>query len=183
MSGKTNGGDRAQLALLDAMVFFAVSMVICATVLSHAAPGADDPYHVAADPRPDECLAVYLESSLGQRLLLSPLDLELTGRESFSETLSIVSALIVQGVPTVVFDPILTLGSALLAGLCAPYSALLSVSLIDGDIQSTVIELGKRPVGYTDAHSASRNLGTCEGAPLVATLVLFPAFPPEGVPV
>lgn len=177
MCGRLTMDERAQLALLDAMVFFAVSMVICGTLMSYVASNAGDPCEsVGTGADTDESLAVFLESSLGEGFVLDGLNLELTGREQFGETLLLISAMVLQGHPVEVFEPVLSHIEVVLSRVCGPWAALLRTSLADGDEWVTLMEIGQGPTEDADTESASQNLGMCEGATVMVTLVLCPAL-------
>jgi len=172
----------AQLALMDAMVFFAVSMVICATLASYAlgqGTGASDAVYSPASP--DELLSVYLGASIGEGFVLQGSGLELTGRETFGETLFVIAALLAQGHDETSFESVLAHCSAVLSGLCAPWPSILRLSLADGADWVVFLEVGQDASAGSDTASASQNLGECEGAPLMVTLVLSPALLPEGI--
>lgn len=177
MCGRLTRDEPAQLALLDAMVFFAVSMVICGTLMSYVASRAGGPSEVAdAGTDADESLATFLESSLGEGFALDGLGLELTGRELFGETLLLISAMVLQGRPIEVFEPVLSHIDVVLSRVCDPCATLLKTSLADGDEWATLMEIGQEPSEAADTESASQNLGMCEGVAVMVTLVLSPAL-------
>ncbi len=182
MCGSLRSDERAQLALMDAMVFFAVSMVICGTLMSYVVSNAGDHYEaVGTGADTDESLAVFLESSLGEGFVLDGLGLELTGREQLGETLLLISAMVLQGHPSEVFEPVLLHIEEVLVRVCDPCAALLRVSLAEGVEWVTVMEIGQEPAENADTDSASQNLGMCEGAPVMVTLILCPALLSHGL--
>lgn len=167
---------------MDAMLFFTVSMVICGVLTSYVIrQGVDQSEEACAFIDPDEMLAVYLDASLGRGFVLDGIGLELTGREQFAETLFLISAMVLQGHQTNEFVPVLTHCDLVLSGLCHPLNAVLRLMLADRDPWSIVIQVGQDAPEGSETTSASQNLGVCEGTPLMATLMLLPAFLPHSI--
>jgi hypothetical protein len=175
LCGRRRWREGAQLALMDAMVFFAVSMVICATLASYSASqGADVADETEAFTDPDGLLAVYLRASLGKEFVLEGPGLVLTGREQFSETLYLVCALVVQGLNIEEFELVLTHCHLVISGLCDSWYAILRLSLAATTGWTVLAELGEE--ASSDSLAASQNLGVCGGSQLVVTLILHPAL-------
>jgi len=182
LCGKPKRDEHAQLALLDAMVFFAVCAVICGTLMSYVVSQAGGPSDtVGAGVDPDESLAVLLDSSLGEGFVLDGLGLELTGREQLGETLLLISAMVAQGHPVEVFEPVLSHVGVVLSLVCDPCAALLRTSMAGGAEWVTLMEIGQGPTGTADTDAASQSLGMCEGVPVMVTLVLSPALLSQGL--
>lgn len=177
MSGKPRRDDRAQLALMDAMVFFAVCAVICGMMTAHLASLSLDAQVSAPGPMSvDELLMSFLGASVGREVVLEDLGMELTGLELFSETLSLVSATVVAGGQVDSFAELLTHCESVLSTMCSPWSSMLRMSSEDGGHWETLVEVGDAPPAGVDTWASSQSLGVWAGVPLTATLVLFPAL-------
>jgi len=184
LCGKRRRDDGGQLALLDAMVFFAVSSMICATMASHAV-NRSQALEAAAlgEPNTDEMLSVFLSASVGASIGLEGLSVELAGYESFSEVLFLVSAMVMDGQDENLLEPVLSLCSHVLADLCAPWSPLLVLSAeADGNMAS-LLEVGEQAVSDADKYAASQSLGEHGGVGVVVTLVLSPVLLLHGLDV
>lgn len=180
MCGRRGRDDVAQLALLDAMVFFAVSTVICGVMTSYAeshADGQGDALLSSTDA--DSLLSVYLEASLGDAFVVDALGLELTGQERFGELLLLLAGMMLDGRPMEPFGPLLARCGEVLAPICLPWSPCMSVCWDDGGQWVTLIMMGLEPDGEADAASASQSLGVHGQAALRATLVLSPPLLPH----
>lgn len=180
MYGRPGRDDRAQLALLDAMVFFAVSTVICGVMTSYAeshVDGRDDALLSSTDA--DRLLSVYLEASLGDAFVVDALGLELTGQERFGEILLLLAGMALDGGSLEPFGPLLARCGEVLAPICLPWSWCMSVCCDDGTQWVTLIIMGQEPDGQADAASASQSLGVHGRAALRATLVLSPPLLPH----
>ena len=176
MSGRPPRDERAQLALLDAMVFFAISMVICGVMVSYAVPGGSIDDGSFGSARADNLLAVYLGASLGDGVALGVAGFEFTGDERLGEVLFLLSALVLDGVPLEGFEPLLSHCSSVLSALSEPWSPFLRVISDDGEGGVTIISMGCEPGDGHDSESASQNLGEYDGSSLTATLFLSPAL-------
>lgn len=176
MSGRPSSDDRAQLALLDAMVFFAISVVICSVMVSYAVPGASVDDGSMGSAGADNLLAVFLGASLGDGVAIGVPGFELTGSERFGEVLFLLSALALDGVPLEGFEPLLSHCSSVLSALSEPWSPFLRVVSDDGEGDVTLISIGYEPGNGRDSEAASQNLGEHGGSSLTATLVLSPAL-------
>lgn len=176
MSGRRTHDERAQLALLDAMVFFAVSTVICSVMVSYSVSEDGSGGDVFASAAPEEVLSAYLCASLGKDFILGAPALELLGSERVGEVLFLLMATVLDGGSLEVFEPLLSHCGEVLAGLCGPWSHLLRLSSEDGGGTTILIMFGCEPDEGADATSSSQNLGTYGGADLTATLVLSPAL-------
>ncbi|MEW5747947.1 MAG: hypothetical protein AB1793_04040 [Candidatus Thermoplasmatota archaeon] len=180
MCGRRSRDDGAQLALLDAMVFFAVSTVICGVMTSYAGSHADgqgDALLSSADP--DSLLSVYLEASLGGAFVVDALGLELTGQERFGELLLLLAGMALDGRPMEPYGPLLARCGEVLASTCLPWSSCISVCCDDGAQWVTLMVMGQEPDGRADVASASQSLGVHGQAALRATLVLSPPLLPH----
>lgn len=181
MFGRNSERDTsAQLALMDAMVFFAVSTIICATLASYVVrEGEEEAEGPTVLAGADGLLAVYLQASLGRSFILGADGLELTGREQIGEILYLVAALAVRGHDLSVCDPVFEHCLAVLDGLCEPWSPSLTVSLVGADRWIVLVELGEEAISEPYSYAASQNLGMCDSVPVMVSLVLHPALLPH----
>lgn len=162
-----------QLAVMDAMVFFAVCSVICATMMSCAMSRTDatDEATPSADLA-EGLLATYLEASFGRRASAEPSGLELIGTERFCDVLRVVLVLVVEGHSTEEFSAILAHCEETLSSMCSPWSWSLRLSSSSTLGWHAVTALGELVNEGADAWSASKELGEFQGSTLRATLVL-----------
>ncbi len=182
MSGMHRPDEGGQLALLDAMVFFAVSAMICAAMVSQAVSQTQALREDVLDgPATDELLNAFLSASVGAVIYLDGLDAELTGDERFCEALFLVSAMILDGQGSGSLGELLSFCGRVLADLCAPWSSTLMLSALDDGHMVLLVEVGEQASADADKYAASQSLGEYGGKGLVATLVLFPALVLHGL--
>lgn len=174
MSGTSRADTRAQLAVMDAMVFFAVCAVISASLASsalHCSDLTDEPTHGAV--RADELLSAYLRASLGEPLSVEPSRLELTGLEPLSEVLFVMASLLTQGREPEEFSALSSLCSRIIVGMCGPWSPVLRLSASGSEGWATLIEIGAPRLDSLETWSATKSLGESGGSTITVTLVLF----------
>ncbi|MDQ1372008.1 MAG: hypothetical protein QG582_923 [Candidatus Thermoplasmatota archaeon] len=182
MSGTPRVCDQAQLALLDAMVFFAISAVICATLMAHAATQLTGPDEAVPSPsEADELLAAFLGSSIGREFVIQSLEVEVTGYERFSDVLFMVSAMLLDGEDLGSFAEVMSYCHDVLDGLCEPWSSMLRLSSAEDGSLRTLAEVGEQPAAGVDTCASSQSLGASDGTGLVVTLVLSPTLLLHGV--
>ena len=175
-------GDQAQLALLDAMVFFAISAVICATLMAQVAAQLTGPDEAAPDPsETDELLAAFLGSSIGRAFIIQSPEVEVTGYERFSDVLFMVSAMLLDGEDPGSFAEVMFYCHDVLDGLCEPWSSMLRLSSAEDGSLRTLTEVGEQPAAGVDTCASSQNLGASDGIGLVVTLVLLPTLLLHGI--
>lgn len=180
MSGRPDRGDSGQLALMDALVFFAISTVICSVMVFYTASWEDaraDPLLSSADP--DNILSVYLQASVGDAFVVEGVGLELTGRERMCEVLLLLGEVALSGGPLEPFDLLLAKCGEVLRPLCMPLRPTLSVCCEDGEGWAVLVRIGEETF-TAEAVSATQNLGGFAEARLHVTLVLSPALLPHG---
>jgi hypothetical protein len=163
------------------MLFFAISTVICGVMASSAAlRGEAQEGDILSLSEPDSLLSVYLSASLGGPLEIEEAGVELTGRETFGEVLSVLGWIAADGLPVEAFGPVLVVCGEVVSRLCQPWSSLLSVSCDECGERTVLMTFGSDPSGSSDAASAAQNIGWRDGASLMATLVLSPPLLPHG---
>lgn len=182
MYGRPRWDERAQLALMDAMVFFAVSAVICGTLMSHVASQFQYVEDEAFSPsETDELLTAFLGASMGRTFTLDGLGTELTGLERFAEVLFLVSAMILDGQDADLFAEVLSHCGRVISALCEPWSSTLRLSSSEYGSWRILVEVGEPPPADSDTCAASQSLGASDGTGLVVTLVLFPTLSLHGL--
>ena len=180
MYGKRDDG--AQLALMDAMVFFTVCAMICATMVSYASLQTGGEVGPLEDPPDiDRMLEVLLDASLGDRIVIGGAGLELTGSEDVSEAVLMVSSLVLAGSTEEVFSEVLLRIESILCAVCAPWMHEMSILFLSLDGWAQLLDIGTDMEDATDVWCASQNMGSCRGVPLLLTLALSPALLPHGV--
>jgi hypothetical protein len=163
------------------MVFFAISSVICGVMASSAALRGDaQEGDLLSSSDPGSLLSVYLAASIGDPLRIEEAGVELTGRETFGEVLSVLGWMAADGLPIEAFGPVLAVCGEVVSGLCQPWSAFLSVSSDAAGVRTVLMTFGGEPSGSSDAASAAQNIGWRDGDSLTATLVLSPPLLPHG---
>lgn len=184
MSGRAGRDRGAQLALLDALAFFAVSALICSVMVSSVAHKVDwERQDAIGQAGPSELLAVFLEASVGQGFPLAP-DLELTGREQFGEALLAAADMVRRGFPADGLAPFLAHCREVL-GILTPstYIPRLQVLSDEGVGWVVLVTIGGDDADHPDSVSAYQNLAGRDGTPMVVALTLSPALLPHVVPV
>lgn len=173
MYGVTRTDARAQLAVMDAIVFFAVCTLICAFLVSSALSQReviDESAHSA--PRADEILSAYLGASLGEPLSLGSPGLELTGAEPLCEVLFVIASLLSEGREPEEFLMLFSACSRVLEAICIQWSPMLRLSSHAVDGWTTLIEVGAPRLDRFETWSSTKNLGECGEATITVTLVL-----------
>lgn len=181
MCGLPRSDDGAQLALLDAMVFFAVSSLICATMVSSVLSQADqESVAVIEGADPSETLRVFLVASVGEKLVLEDMGLWLSGREQFAEALLTVAELVRTGAPAESAAPLMSCCGAVLARLCGPaYAPALQVHCEEPVGWTVLLSTGGSWDDNTDSVSACQDFTGRGGARIVISLALSPALLPH----
>lgn len=108
MSPRRESSDRGQLALMDAMVFFAVMLLICSLQLSMCREeGVYDDMHfgLAGRSDPDSVLPVLLKASIGVRCFVNlESQLEVLACTTVAECLAAEAVAVLRGAPLDSFD-------------------------------------------------------------------------------
>ena len=185
MCGRRTCDDTAQLALLDAMVFFAVSALICSVMISAVESSVDrERADVPARVDPSGLLQVFLAASLGEGVRLEGAGLELTGREQFGETLLAVGGLVRSGLPAGLFEEFLSHCARVLDVLCphayAPWLQVLSEEPMGWALLYSV---GAAEPDHSEAISSYQNLAGGDGTRVMVILALSPTLLPHLVQV
>lgn len=181
MCGRPLRDDSAQLALLDAMVFFAAALLVSGMMFSQrAADGRDESAPFGLND-PIELLGALMRASVGRQMEL-PTDprVELTGYEEFSEVLAFELDELRSGTLLVVFTEFNeVLCDALLAACTPALEPHLVAFGEDGSLDEPLVGIPRPPDIASIAYAGSMTLPGRSGAEYVVVLVLDPALPPE----
>jgi hypothetical protein len=165
---------------MDALVFFAISMVISSVFLSQAyldSRGGDSEIDGDARLDPASILAVLLRTSIGANLTLD-LDKELRVRptDSVGECLSVEALAVASGVPSETFDVlnshVLTIAALAVGPPVAPHVWIMEWT--DGGWKPLVFIEAENP-STDDRRAASFDLPCEDGLRFRVTLVLEPS--------
>ncbi|MDH3364790.1 MAG: hypothetical protein OEM29_02125 [Thermoplasmata archaeon] len=185
MSARCSFNDRGQLALMDAMVFFAVAILISSLQLCMYRVEAV-PDDVNANPasrcNPESILPVFLKASLGARCVVQldrPLDVP--AHTTVSECLAAEATAVLRGEPVDSFDSlnsmILGIATNISHPLMTPH-VILHLHTIVGD--AVILRIERSPPGSGDILSACCDLPEDGIQRVTISFQLEPAFLPEG---
>ncbi|MBU1157918.1 MAG: hypothetical protein KKE24_01100 [Candidatus Thermoplasmatota archaeon] len=180
MNGRMIRDSDAQLALLDALVFFTVILALCSSMVAYVEICETyriDDYGVKAIDV-SELLSVFLRTSIGASVeIASGIDIEMTGRESMADILMVVCDAKLSGVDEKFFAPIPSMILEALVGACPsniePHLVVLDLTV---NPPSEILVLENAPCGETDTSAASQKMLDHEGRPFLLVLVLEPAL-------
>jgi hypothetical protein len=185
LSGARDGRDEAQLAVLDAMVFFAICLLISSVLVCNVRSTG----HAQSDPllASDEAsnlLEVFLECSLCRHVQLDACGVDLSGHESIAEILSALAELRIRGSDLGPYDPILSECRSVLYGICSPgWVPGLSVCRVEEIHLAVLLSIGNESVGEGLTLAASQMLPTPSSSSVMVVLTLAPALALHAVPV
>ena len=172
MCGRRVGDDGAQLALMDAMVFFAVAMVTSSIVFSYAHGRPMDAATECGTATKD-LLGAFLRASVGFEVELGD-GLEVSADENVADCLLAESVSVAAGVKPCTFDG---LNQVLLASMerMTPTGFEPHLTVAGGDGEVT-IRLERTFVAEGDAFAASQELPGPDGSVCRVVLVLVPSL-------
>ncbi len=177
------GDSHAQLALLDAIVFFTVILALCSSMVAYV--------EIFETYRLDECginavdaselLSVFLRTSIGASVqVASGTDIEMTGRESMADILMVICDAKLSGVDESFFAP---LPSMILETLVLVSPSYIEPHLVILDLTSSpnseMLVLENSPCREADTSAASQMMMDPEGRSFLLVLVLEPALGPH----
>ena len=187
MYGERERGRAGQLALMDAMVFFALTMLICSVQLLqlHRELSADDSLDLAEGRRnPLGLLRAFLGTSIGCRMTLDMVpEVVVRPETKVADCLVTEAICLIDGGAASVFDE---MNRALLA-IVANASARFALSCLCVDSSTEGVGSRLLTLGHCDeasggnSYAASSELMTYGSSRITVTLVLFPALLPEAL--
>ena len=177
-SGRLESECTGQLALMDAMVFFAVALAVCSATLGYLDDGAADAdrsQRARADP--SAVLEVFMSCSLGSPVSLDGLvSVELTGREKVCECILAEAWALESGADIGRFSDLNSVIMGALRSICAPgYVPHLVVYVLDEASEGPLMVIEDHPAQAPDRRAASTVLAGPDGGVLLVSLVLEPA--------
>lgn len=186
MSGRLDRRCEAQLAVLDAVVFFIAAMAISTVLMSYVRTGVDqslDDKGGRSDPA--EVLQAFMRASIGERVTLQ-IDTQvcIEPSEDVASCLAAEIAALRQGVAPEVFANLDSLMERILRSVSSPALEPHLLVLEPGDPSpKTLLTLGGVPGRGECSYASSCTLGMQGGAECLVELVLCPPAPPELVDV
>lgn len=180
MSGHRDKGTSGQLALMDAMIFFAASLLISSIVMSQAFQDrCDNVDAIGAGAALDasSILGVLLRTSIGRSV---PLDCEnpvaVQPTTTVGECMAAEAVAILSGEPAEAFADlnglILAIAELAVSPGIVPH---LWIMLVTADGLKSIVRIEERPPVACERHAASFDLPAEDDARCFVTLVLEPA--------
>ena len=186
MRGKSWNARDGQLALLDAMVFFVIAMLVTNVCFSYlgqsSTSGLDRPSIERCDP--GMILGVFLEASLGRSIVIpSSPEVELDGKDQVSDCLLVEIECIEGGGDPLIFASLNQIFLGILLGICPPGMSLLLVSYRAACLTGEPVPIISDPTWTTDeradVRAASATMSSSEQHVHLVVLKLAPATLPE----
>jgi hypothetical protein len=184
--GRSRNARDGQLALLDAMMFFAIAMLVTDVCFSYfgqtSASGLDRPGIERCDP--GTILGVFLEASLGRSIAIpSSPEAELDGKDQVSDCLLVEMECVESCGDPLVFASLNQLFLEILLEICPPGMSPLLVSysaarFIDEPVL-VVSDPGWASYERADVRAASATMSSSEQHAYLVVLKLAPATLPE----
>lgn len=187
MCGRMRGDRRGQLALMDAVVFFSIAMLVSGIIVIHSGTVLRGEAIISDDAstRTEEMLHVLLASSIGERMSIALVpELTIAGHETISECLSAELYALTCGADTTAFARLNEAVASAIRAMCGPaMSACLLVLGPDGSSESVLLAIPRLCEPDMLAYSSSFGLPCAGGLLFTVCLVLEPAAFPELVQV
>lgn len=182
MFGRSRSDTSAQLALLDAMVFFAGALLVTGMMFSQRA--TDSEAHedgIAGVCDPADLLDALMKASVGEPMELATQRMTtLTGCEEISQVLSFELDELVSGTPAEVFAEFNGIIRGALLAACTPAMELHLVAFVDnGSFDRPLLAIPSPATSVSVAVSSSVTLPSHWGGQYIVVLVLDPASPSE----
>lgn len=182
MRGKSWHARDGQLALLDAMVFFAIAMLVTDVCFSYlvqtSTSGLDRPGIERCDP--GTILGVFLEASLGRSIVIpSSPEAELERGDQVSDCILVEMECIEGGGDPLVFASLNELFLGILLRICPPGMSPLLVSYCAARLIGEPVLIVSDPTWTTheraDVRAASATMSSSEQHVYLVVLKLAPA--------
>ena len=186
-SRKTRADAQGQLALVDAMVFFAAMLLVSGMLAALCMPESESPQKATAGSRGDPAtvLRVFLGSSLGAPVFLDkPMAFMLDSRQEVAECLAVEVQAVESGIAVSCFRSLNDMLLSILVTLCGlSLEPSLEVVRMTDFQPETLIEFGHELPKSQNIYASSTELpGSGDHVHLVK-LELAPALLPEHVDV
>ncbi len=180
MHGRLKRDSRAQLALLDALVFFTVILALCGSMVAYVkmceTSRIDDCGIESVDV--SELLSVFLHASIGASVeIATNTAIEMTGKESMADILMVICDAKLSGTNESFFAPLPTMILEALVRACPsniePHLVVLDLTV---NPTSEILVLENGPCCEADTSAASQKMLGHDGILLLLVLVLEPAL-------
>lgn len=180
MSGDDSRDDAAQLAVMDAVVFFAVAMVISSLFLYYANLGEEikAPEHGSGSADPDAVLGAVLHASVGSNIFV-PMDAprHIPADTEVCRCLLLESEQIIGGTPVEAFGELNCAVSWILDRTCNPvFSSCLSVFLLGGSVPEMLFSIGSGGGPSSQRFNSCAEFSLAGGEEVLVQLCLAPAL-------
>lgn len=178
-------GTSAQLALMDALMFFTAAMVISAVLSGYVGRGPAAAGPVAGSSDAEDILRVFLRASLGTKVTIGwPHEVILSGAESVGECLASEASALCAGCPSAAFGELNACLLSAAKNLTGPrFCPYILVFESERNSTSPCIALPEVPTADKNLLAGSALLPAIDGLEFVVVLVLYPAASLELVPV
>ncbi|UCE91843.1 MAG: hypothetical protein JSV90_01445 [Methanobacteriota archaeon] len=186
MSGSHDRSADGQLALMDALVFFAVAMLICSIQIARLHRELSHEEALSeVDARYDPLMLLHalLRTSIGCSLTLdTEPEVAVRPQARVADCLATQAIGLMSGQAPSAFEDMNGVILAIASSACAPLTApTISVSVIADGEHVLLFLLGGVAGSGGDRYAASIDLVTHETGRIVVTLVLHPALLPEAL--
>ena len=174
-----------QLALMDALVFLAIALLICSVQLASLAHDVERESALSermCRTDPSCLLRVLLPASIGIEVTV-PIDggLIVSASSAVSESLAAEAAAVIEGFDAARFDELNLIMLAIAENLAHPlFEVHLLLTLRTYGDSESVVRIEREPPRPSDIAAASSILADCKSWTAVVTLLLQPALLPEG---
>jgi hypothetical protein len=183
LSGDSRSAELGQLALMDAMVFFLVSVVISSAILYYSSLGTTVELrdHGQGQADPHELLETLLRSHIGTEILVT-LDVprHIAGDTDIGQCLLLEAEAVLDGMSVQAFGALNEAIGEALIGICSPmYSPHLAV-LSSGIVgAAALISILGPPQHTSQIYASVAHLTHDEEKDLLVRLLLCPSALPE----
>lgn len=176
--------DKGQLAVMDAIVFFTVAMLICSLQLAQLrGEVVSDDIGIGRDARsdPSTLLMTILRTSIGQMIMIE-LDTPLTvsSETAIADCLASEAVALTRGHGTAAFEELNRRVLAIVSNASAPVALphIVMAALSDGEYD-TMLVLEHAPIVSENCFAATQRILSDPSRDIVVTLVLEPTSLPE----
>ena len=172
-------GSTGQLALMDALVFLAVALLVSSLMLRQVEGPAEPSVTDLEDTMPHsttEVLAVVMESSLGDRVAVDLWDrFVIPADTSFAECLLLEATAVMAGADASSFEEVEARIQGVVDSLLGPSLRGHLLVVVSEQVETAVVVIEHRPVESMQVSAASQVLSD-DGTRVVVRLLVEPAL-------
>jgi hypothetical protein len=183
MCGRFDGDSFAQLALMDAIVFFIGAVLVSTILMSYVTPLPDESRKIGigGDTDPAEILRILLPTSMCESVVLDAGQIYyMDDRTTAAESLAIELQAMEAGYSMEQFDYLNGLIYDLLRSVCNPaFSSYLLVFGMDDVLDGPVLSIPCMPEATKNAYASSTEIPGSGEVVYLVELVLSPTLLPE----